>query len=200
MQVDALAPWAEPVPHDGLMSVDDLLALPDDEWQYELVEGRLVRMPPSGGEASTIAVNIATALNTFVRRHGLGKVTGADGAYDLTKPGQKATALAPDVAFVRAERVPPRTSPQYKKAWPLAPDLAVEVASPHQYRRGMAAKAKRYLRAGVRLVWIVWPNRREVDMWRPGDEQPSTTLRGTDALDGLDVLPGFTYPVADLFV
>ena len=82
-------------------------------------------MPPSGGEASTIAVNIATALNTFVRRHGLGKVTGADGAYDLTGPGQKATALAPDVAFVRAERVPPRISPQYKKAWPLAPDLAV---------------------------------------------------------------------------
>jgi Uma2 family endonuclease len=182
------------------MTVDDLLALPDEEWQYELVEGRLVRMPPSGGEASTIAVNIATALNTFVRRHGLGKVTGADGAYDLTKPGQKATALAPDVAFVRAERVPPRTSPQYKKAWPLAPDLAVEVASPHQYRRGMAAKAKRYLRAGVRLVWIVWPNKREVDVWRPRDEQPSTTLRGTDALDGLDVLPGFTYPVADLFV
>jgi hypothetical protein len=36
-------------------------------------------------------------------------------------------------------------------------------------------------------------------MWRPGDEQPSATLRGTDALDGLDVLPGFTYPVADLF-
>ena len=56
--------------------------------------------------------------------------------------------------------------------------------------------------AGVRLVWIIWPKRREVDVWRTdaaGAPQLVATLKHGDALDGLDVLPGFTYPLADLF-
>ena len=122
-------------------------------------------------------------------------MTGADGEFDLGH----GTALAPDVAFVRAERVPPPTSPIYEKAWPLAPDLAVEVASPNQYRPAMARKAQRYLNAGTRLVWVVWPKRKEVDVWRPGDIKPSATLGVDDVLDGLDILPGFTYPVERLF-
>jgi hypothetical protein len=48
-------------------------------------------------------------------------------------------------------------------------------------------------------VWIVWPKSRQVDVWRPGAAQPVATLGPGDVLDGLDVLPGFTHPVADLF-
>lgn len=53
---DTLAPWAEIVPHTGLMTEEELLALPEDGWRYELVEGRLVRMPPSGVPASRLAM------------------------------------------------------------------------------------------------------------------------------------------------
>src|SRR5919204_3339289 len=77
--------------------------------------------------------------------------------------------------------------------------LAAEIASPNQYGREMGAKARRYLRAGTRLVWIVWPRRRQVDVWCPGDQTPSQTLGLADSLDGLDVVPGFTYPLAKLF-
>ena len=63
----------------------------------------------------------------------------------------------------------------------------------------MGAKARRYLKAGTRLVWIVWPRRRQVDVWRPGDQTPSQTLGLADSLDGLDVVPDFTYPLAKLF-
>jgi hypothetical protein len=63
----------------------------------------------------------------------------------------------------------------------------------------MARKAQRYLNAGTRLVWVVWPKRKEVDVWRPGDIKPSATLSVGDVLDGLDILPGFTYPVERLF-
>jgi Uma2 family endonuclease len=188
------------------MTVDDLLALPDDSrWQYELVEGRLVRMPGSGGEASNIAGDLLGELRAFVKPRGLGRVTGADGTYNLTQPGDPAdTGLVPDVAFVQASRVPPRTSPDYAKAWPLAPDLVVEVVSPSQFRTEMKDKAERYIKAGVRLVWVVWPKRQQVDVWRPdaaGVARIVTTLKAStgDTLDGLDVLPGFTYPLADLF-
>ena len=196
-----LAPWAELVPDVGRMTVDDLLALPDDsEWQYEVVEGRLVRMPASGFEASRIALRLPAALLAFVEDRGLGAMTGSDGTYDLTQPGDTGeTGLVPDVAFVRAERIPPSTAPEYLKALHLAPDLVVEVVSPSQFRPEMAAKARRYLAAGVRLVWVVWPKSQQVDVWRPDAVQPLARLGIGDALDGLDVLPGFTYPLARLF-
>jgi len=195
MQQQPVAPWGEVIATDRPMTVDDLLNLPDDGHMYELVEGQLVRMLPSGGGASSLALRLGARIEAFVEQRNLGAVTGADGEFDLGH----GTALAPDVAFVRAERVPPPTSPIYEKAWPLAPDLAVEVASPNQYRPAMARKAQRYLNAGTRLVWVVWPKRKEVDVWRPGDIKPSATLGVDDVLDGLDILPGFTYPVERLF-
>ena len=157
-------------------------------------------MPPSGGEASAIALDLAGALREHVKPRKLGRVTGADGTFDLTQPGDTSeTDLAPDAAFVRADRIPPRDSPEYKRAWRVAPDLVVEVASPNQYRPEMAAKALRYLAAGVQLIWVVWPKRREVDVWLPGAEKPAVTLTSGDALDGLHVLLGFIYPLAELF-
>jgi Uma2 family endonuclease len=174
MAQDTLAPWAELMPDAGPMTVEALLALPDDNQgsQYELVEGRLVRMAPSGGEASLIAVRLCAALLAHAGQQRLGGVTGQEGAYELSRPGEPATALAPDAAFVRADRVPPADSPVFARAWPLAPDLVAEVASPNQYRPELAAKARRYLDAGVRLVWVIWPARREVDVWRAGAHEP----------------------------
>ncbi|HEU5440877.1 MAG TPA: Uma2 family endonuclease [Ktedonobacterales bacterium] len=80
-----------------------------------------------------------------------------------------------------------------------APDLVAEVASPDQYKPEMAAKAGISLEAGVRLVWIVWPSTQTVEVWRPGSGAPIAALTVNDALDGLDVLLGFTYPLAALF-
>lgn len=201
MARNILAPWAEPVPDAPYpMTVADLQALPDDEWQYELVDGRLVRMPGSGSKASAIAINLAIALGAFVKAHKLGRVSGADGAFNLTRPGAPAeTALIPDVAFVSAGRLAPLRSDAANAIPHLAPDLVAEVASPSQYRPEMAAKARMYLEAGVRLVWVIWPDDEQVDVWRPGSGAPVATLSLNDHLDGFDVLPGFSHPVADLF-
>lgn len=190
-----LAPWAEIVPGAAPMTINKLARLPDDGWQYELVEGVLVRMPPSGQRAARIARRLAARLGDYVDAENLGNVTGPDGGYTL---GPR-TDLAPDVGFIRADRLPPLDSPAYDKLASGAPDLAVEIASPNQYRPGMAAKARRYLAAGTRLVWVIWPRYRRVDVWRPAATQPSTTLGAGDILDGEDVVPGFKYSVDDLF-
>lgn len=201
MAHETLAPWAQLVPGFGPMTVDEMMNLPDDDgWMYELVDGRLVRMPMSGGEASRIAARIVIALGIFVEPRDLGAVLGADGEFDLTQPGEAGeTALGPDASFTHKDRVPPRDSPEYKRAWHVAPDLVVEVASPTQYRPEMASKSRRYLGAGSRLIWVVWPKYQQVDVWRPDADEPVQTLTITDSLDGLDVLPGFTYPLARLF-
>jgi Uma2 family endonuclease len=201
MQQDTLAPWAEPVPNAPTgLTANDLLDLPEDGYFYELVEGRLVRMPGSGAKASSIAMYLGSLIVAFVRARKLGLVTDGTGEYNLTRPGEtQETALIPDVAFVREDRLPPRDSADFDKALRLAPDLVAEVASPHQYRPEMAAKARLYLDRGVQLVWIVWPGDRQVDVWRPGSDAPIATLSEADTLDGLDVLPGFTCPIAELF-
>lgn len=106
--------------------------------------------------------------------------------------------LAADVAFVRADRLLPTTSPDYDKAPQLAPDLAVEVASENQFAPGMSAKAKTNLSFRTRPVWVVWPRYQRVDVWHPGDGTP-ISLGVEDILSGEDVVPGFTYPIARLF-
>ena len=177
--------------------IADLATLPDDGYTYELVEGELIRMPGSGINAARVASRLFGALLVYVTGRGLGEVLGADATYDLTRPGEAtATALVPDISFVLAGRLP-ADNPGYGK---LPPDLAIEVVSPSQYRPEMAAKAKVYLDRGVRLVWIIWPQRQEVDVWRMSSPQaPVATLGIGEGLDGYDVLPGFTCPLADLF-
>ena len=195
---DSLAPWAEIVSGVPPMRVEDLHALSDDGWQYELVNGVLLRMPMSGFEASNIGYRLGGRLSVYVEDTGFGAVTGEQGGYRLDPAHPDDTELAPDVAFVRAERLPPRRSPEYSKALRLAPDLAVEVASEHQFAPGMEAKARAYLQFGTRLVWVIWPRHRRVDVWHPADAVPAASGEA-DYLDGEDVVPGFRYPVARLF-
>ena len=192
-----LAPWAEVVPNMPPMSMDEFLAYVDDDgYRYELVEGTLVRMVGTRPRAARIARRLYRALDAFVQTQDLGTVTQPDEVYDFEGSGQKDTGLLPDIGFYNAAREP-LVDPD--KPYPFAPDLVVEIASPQQYRPGMATKARRYLAGGTALVWIVWPTRRQVDVWRAGDTQPSATLRAGDALDGAYVVPGFAFAVADLF-
>ena len=191
--------WAEIVPHMPPMTTDELHAIPDDGWTYELVQGVLVRMPMSSGGASNISARLIVRLGAYVEDNDLGVITTEQGGYRLDPTNLRTTEVAPDVAFVRADRVPARSSPEYYgQAWSLAPDLAVEVVSENQYAPGMAAKIQLYLTFGTRLVWVIWPRYERVDVWRPGDTLPET--RGVeDVLDGEKVVPGFTYQIARLF-
>ena len=181
---DPVAPWAEIVPGAPYpMTIQDLLDWPDDDgYRYELVEGVLVRVAGSGDEATTIGATIVGELYAFVRPRRLGVVTGADGVYKF--PGAE-TGLLPDAGFYAAAR----------RAL-----IAVEVASPSQKQNDMDAKARTYLRGGTLLVWVVWPMREQVDVWRSDKlDHPAATLGPGDTLDGEDVISGFAYRVADVF-
>jgi Uma2 family endonuclease len=98
--------------------------------------------------------------------------------------------------------------PDYDKPIPFPPDLAVEVASPSQSAAEMAAKVQTYLIGGTALVWVFRPEREAVEVWRPRDlrtryqdMRAGITLHADsgDTLDGEDVVPGFSCPVAPLF-
>jgi Uma2 family endonuclease len=193
MPSDTIAPWAEPV----LATVDDLLAVADDGWHYELVEGRLVRMAPTSFEHGEVETTLAAELRRFVRERGLGRVVSGEPGFHLSAPGEPDTVLAPDIAFVASDRVPDAgRSSSFPR---LTPDLVVEIASPTQGRNELSAKARLWAAVGVRLVWVVWPRTRQVDVWTARADEPAVTLQESDQLEGGEVLPGFCYPVSDLF-
>lgn len=174
----------------------DLLALPDDlEHRFELLAGRLVRMSPTSGAHGRRTHDLGAAVGTYALQHNLGVVLGAETGFNLTRPGERReTVLAPDVAFVRAENAPLTETDGFPH---LAPDLVAEIASSSDSRQRMAIKARRWRERGVRLVWVVWPRRREIDVWQPGVPEPQT-LTAAEMLDGGAVVPGFSIPVAQV--
>jgi Uma2 family endonuclease len=192
IDVADFAPWCVGFPR---LTAGEMEQMGEFSQGLELLEGVLVEMPPAGGGHGSIASVIDRILGNFVWQHKLGVVLAAETGFVVARNPD--TVLAPDVAFVRAERVPPRESAEYAGFWHLAPDLVVEVASPGQTRDALAAKARRWLEAGTRLVWIIWPADRQIDVWRTGQDAPAT-LGVDDTLEGFDVVAGFTAPVADV--
>lgn len=176
-----------------LWTVEELERNGAPEGRWELIDGELVEMSPSGERTSSAAVTIIVRLDPFVRSHGLGRVYGPDGGFVLF-PGRRLVRV-PDVAFVRTDRLPAEADRDRFSR--LAPDLAVEVISPTDRMPDVLAKIAMYLEAGVRLVWLVDPRARTVAVHAPGQEV--RFLDVGDDLDGGDVLPGFRVAVADLF-
>ncbi len=177
-----------------IYTADDLWQMPGDE-PWELWDGELRRVPSAGIEASSIAANLIFLILQVVRGKRLGVVTGADGSYLLFRDDGRDTVVVPDVAFIRWDRLP--NGKMIKRYSPVPPDLAVEVQSPTDEPGEMTAKRALYARAGLRLLWWVDPATRTVTVHRPG--HTPVTLTETDTLDGADVLPGLTIPVAEIF-
>ena len=174
----------------ALLTADQLFWMPDDGYCHELVEGRLTTVSPPGFVHGICGGRLIAALERHVREQGLGYVAQDTGFTLRTAPD---TVRAPDVAFVAAARIPRGDLPL--KYWPGAPDLAVEVLSPRE--RGIDRKIEDYLTSGARAVWIVRPRDRTVTVHHPA--APPRVFQEDEMLEDPQVMPGFRYPLRDLF-
>lgn len=172
-----------------LVTAEEFARIPDDDYHYELVEGRVARMSPPGSRHGVLAVRIGALLHQHVDANRLGAVLTHAGFKIVSDPD---TVREPDVAFVSAERIPPTGIPE--GFWPGPPDVAVEIRSPGDRRTEIQAKVRDYLARGVRLVWVVDSKSRTLTVHRA--QSPPMTLGVDDVLDASDVIPGFTCPVA----
>ena len=176
-----------------LLTAGDLLRLSSAGVRGELIRGVLCETIPTGQEHGEIAATLAAELVVFTRTGRLGRVTTSDAGVWLERDPD--TVLEPDVAYFAAERTPPGLRVTgYSET---IPDLVAEIASPGDSRREVHDKARMWLSHGVRLVWVLHPDTRTVDVHRA--DLPVLTLGEDDALDGLDVLPGFTCAVSTVF-
>ena len=177
----------------NLLTADDLLRFYERGVRGELIRGVLCETMPTGHEHGKIVVRLSAALFNFVEAKGLGTVVASDSGVWLERDPD--TVREPDIAFTSAEKLPVDT--QITGYAEVVPDLVVEITSPSDSRREAHDKARMWLSHGVNVVWVVHPDTRTVDVHIA--DQPVSTLSEDEALDGLDVLPGFSCPVSAVF-
>ena len=208
-------------PRVEIMSADDWLALPDAHRHHELVAGHLTLMPSPDLHYDLIASDLARAIRGVVSSTAEGGMVVSRTGFVVSAPDEDQTVLVPALAFISAERRVREpliaSSPTGMHASALsriAPDLVVEIASPSQRESDLAKRVLQWRVAGVRLVWVVWPARRQVAVWvldiagtgtRTSEADAAAvsrprTLSAHDTLDGGEVLVDFAYTVAHLFL
>ena len=171
----------------------EFMALPDDGNRYELVKGELVNLANSGALHGYIAIILSAALFALVTSRKLGVLLESSTAFTM-KNGNK---RSPDIAFFAKDRL------QGLEELPTGfleggPDLVVEILSPGNTVAEIEDKIAEYFANGTRLLWVISPGQHYVLVYRSGYE-PQRLLTSGDFLEGEEVVPGFTFPVADLF-
>jgi Uma2 family endonuclease len=173
---------------------DDLLEIQAQTGKsYELIDGELVEVAPTGLSHGAIEFRIAFRLGQYVQQHALGEVlVGEVGFYLRNDPH---TVRGADVAFIHKEKLPESDLPEGFSS--IVPNLVVEIVSPNDRGAEIAQKVAEWLAFGVETVWVVYPSERSVHVHVRSGE--SRVLSGDAMLEGQGVLAGFSVPVRALF-
>jgi Uma2 family endonuclease len=183
------------------LSVDEFVRLYEDDGPFELIRGERIKRMPSVAGHNHIANMLLRALIAFLAKNPLGEAF-IEAAFVLPDADDKqwvTGSRTPDVSFYSAARLDEyrAQNPDWKaKPYFLPPDLAVEIVSPNDTYSKVTDKVDLYLEDGVRLVWVIDPQRSKVTVYT-ADEQ--TTLGEDDSLSGGEALPGFEITIRTLF-
>lgn len=176
-----------------LVTAEEFWEMPDPpDKRLDLAGGQVVEKPLLGVQAAMANTNLLFSLAAFVEKHDRGIVVPGVGHILQRDPD---TVRHVGISFVSRERVPAREPTDW--FWEGAPTLAVEAVSFYGTASDLHMRVRDYLRAGTRLLWILWSDTRSVSIHRP--DSTSSELAPESTLDGGDVLPGFSVSVGDLF-
>lgn len=176
-----------------LMTIAEFESLGSERARSELVKGEMHKMAAAGLWHGELGARLIVLLSPPVRSGRLGKIYGAETGYVVSRDPD--SVLVPDVSFVKTDRLAALTDRM--RFGPFAPDLAVEIESSSNRSGETLGKVALYLDGGTSVVWLIRPLRRTVTVFRPGE--PELVLHDGDMLDGGEVIPGFSLPLAELF-
>jgi len=163
---------------------------------FEVIDGQRVDLPPMSAYARQIANRLVKRIVLFTAPRDLGEGL-TEALFELPAPVNR--NRRPDGAFLSYQRwAKDRKCPYDEDAWPVVPELAIEVVSPWDLAVDLHQKIAEYFQAGVQLVWVVYPKAETVVVFESPDT--SRELKRTEILDGGTVLPEFQLPLKDLFL
>jgi Uma2 family endonuclease len=170
---------------------------PDGVSGYELVNGELVEVPFAYPEHGRLAAEIAHRIASHIEVHGPAGAVYSEAGYVLGLPHDRDRMRAPDVSFISQAMLAAHGGEPANAFFRIAPDLIVEVESRGTRKRPLQQRIEDFLAAGVKLLWVVHPATHSITVYH-GDGS-ARLVRGDEALDGEDVLPGFSLPLPRLF-
>jgi Uma2 family endonuclease len=175
-------PMAEPMTDDEFFD----LCQANPDWRIErTAEGKLILMPPAGGETGIQNSQLNRLLGNWAEADGTGVVFDSSTGFILPNGAKR----SPDASWVLRSHWDALTPEQRKKFPPLCPDFVVELRSPTDTLEPLQEKMAEYLANGARLGWLLDPKERKVYVYRPDAEV--VCLENPSQLTGDPVLPGF---------
>ena len=154
--------------------------------------GQLEIMSPTGAKSGLCEIKIATAVENWNEKSGLGVVLSSSVGYILPNTAMR----APDVSWTPVERWNALTDKDAEKFWRNVPDFLVEIRSPSDRLGVLQRKMQEWIKNGCRLAWLVDPKQKRVWIYRP-DSEAREAPWGSH-LSGEDVLPGFIFDLKRL--
>jgi Uma2 family endonuclease len=162
----------------------------EEDKRYELDEGELIEMTRPAYRHNRVLRKLLIRVDNFLERTGLGEAQLSENLYALSPK----TRRAPDLAVILGDR--------HRELWEakvisIIPEIVAEVLSPSETPRMIHRKLKQYFEAGVKDVWLIDPEVKEIEVWT-GRSLPARALTGSVVLES-SLLPGFALPLEDLF-
>ena len=178
------------------MTADDFyrwVNLPENrDLHVELERGAVIEMPPPGKYHGFVCGNIAGILRDYAVKRARGYVCTNDAGLIVERDPD--TVRGPDVTFYDDNQTADTMDRQFAERPPV---LAVEVMSPNDRLNRTLLRISQMLHLGVRMVWVVDPETRDVSVYRPG--KPHRLVATDQELTGEDVLTEFRCPVSEFF-
>lgn len=176
----------------GLLTAEEFAALHVEGVRLELIRGEMRVMPPGFADHGETVGAVHAILGAYIRTYRLGKIYGAETGFLVARNPD--TIRTTDIAFIQRSRLTPEAvAPNWN---PVIPDL-VEVVASRDRAPEIAGKVEMWIEAGVRMVWVVYRIRRTVEVFQRHRQMLLVTEH--EQLTGLDVIPGFFTPVAEIF-
>jgi Uma2 family endonuclease len=172
----------------------EIQGLPEDGFLHEVVNGELTMSPKNDFYHGRICMRLSAALHAYAVEHRLGAVLDSSTGFWMNNRNCR----APDVSFIAKQRLEQAGfRPSTRKFFPGAPDLAAEVLSPNNTREEINQRLKDFFASGTQIAWLINPDLQAVEVCH--SLQNRKFLGPGASLQGERLLPGFSYPIAQLF-
>ncbi|ACK66054.1 protein of unknown function DUF820 [Rippkaea orientalis PCC 8801] len=180
----------------------DIITKIDDKQFYQLCrynpelkleqnqKGQIIIMSPTGGETGKKNAELIIDFGIWNRQKKSGQIFDSSTCFKLPLGSNR----SPDVAYIKQERWGKLTPEEREKFPPIAPDFVLELMSKTDSLKQVQEKMQEYMDNGVKLGWLINPEKKQVEIYRQGQEKE--VLEYPQTLSGEDILPEFILDLA----
>jgi Uma2 family endonuclease len=165
-----------------------------DLWFERTAEGEIIIVPPAGYESDYQNADAIAQLGNWSKQDRRGKVSGPTSEFILPT----GAAYSPDAAWTSDERLARLTKEQRQKFPHVCPEFVIEVMSPTDRLKSAMHKMEEWMRAGVELGWLLYPDKRTVYIYRGGQKGAEERV-GIKMLAGEGPVAGFELDLTDIW-